>query len=258
MQLHAAARRKTLPDTTQGGDTTTDPPGRARKVQMPPTQPEKRGPSWLVPPGCPPARATPRLTRPVKGKPWSRSAALRAVDTAQGRLAISLAALDRPSRHRHALWRTRRLRHDPESRSDALRAADTAQREHCSTSLAAISLPKSRGHDPWGDPTPKSCSAAHAGGRHSPSLRSTAHSMIMLAADTAQAALDSPQHVADGPWPRTSARCGHGPSGGPLPGLPGRAPPSFLPHFVPPANCIGLPPHLVRVLSRELDLRRVL
>ena len=68
------------------------------------------------------------------------------------------------------------------------------------------------------------------------------------------------------PWPRTAARGGHGPWGGPLQGLPGRGPPQnfFYPTSFHRPNCIGLPPHLVRVLSlassrpQGLDWRRVL
>ena len=111
--------------------------------------------------------------------------------------------------------------------SAALRAADTAQREPCSTSLAALRLPKSRGHDPWEDPTPKSRSAAHAGSRHSPSLRSTAHSMTRWPPTQPKLCSTAHSKCGHGPWPRSAppvgrqhspslrstaqAGCGHGP-----------------------------------------------
>ena len=155
---------------------------------------------------------------------------------------------------------------------------------------------KSRGHDPREDPTPRSRSAVVDGHRHGSLCRARADTALCAALsrprhnmqawrpllsvqctacgrcslcsapprdasmtrallsvqctacgrcslcsappqDTDTALAANRRKMRTRPWPRSA---------------------KFLPHFVPPANCIGLSPHLVQVLSRELDLRRVL
>ena len=102
-------------------------------------------------------------------------------------------------------------------------------------------------------------SAAHAGRRHGtrrawPTIACCGHGPRgrphggSLAAPRPPKMRTQPKGTTPSGAPLLRAACGHGP--------PPRSAKFLLPHFVPPANCIGLPPHLVRALSRQQSTSR--